>query len=92
MDRVAAKAAQHERLCRCLVVAGWSNAELHLFLVNHIGVMALDNAQALLVLGVPPSQVQLAWEAIAVMSCKYSCEMLKDYWHGSVQVYMLSMI
>ena len=54
--------------------------------------MALDNAQALLVLGVPPSQVQLALEAIAVMSCKYSCEMLKDYWHGSVPVYMLSMI
>ena len=41
-----------------------------------------DNAQALLDLGVPPSQVQPALEAIVVMGCKYSCEMLKAYWRG----------
>ena len=43
----------------------------------------MDNAQALLDLGVPPSQVQPALEAIAVMGCKYSCEMLRAYWHGA---------
>ena len=79
VDRVASKTAQHERLCRCLADAGWSNVEFHLFVVGHTGVMGLDNAQALLDLGVPPSQVQPALEAIAVMGCKYSCEMLKAY-------------
>ena len=44
--------------------------------------MGLHNAQALLDLGIPPSQVQPALEAIAFMGCKYSCEMLKAYWGG----------
>ena len=79
VDRVASKKAQHARLCRCLADAGWSNVEFHLFIVGHTGVMGLDNAQALLDLGVPPSPVQPALEANAVMGCKYSCEMLKAY-------------
>ena len=82
VDRVASKTAQHARLCRCLAEAGWSNVGLHLFIVGHTGVMGLDNAQALLDLGVPPSQVQPALEAIAAMGCTYSCEMLMAYWRG----------
>ena len=82
VDRVASKTAQHERLCRNLAEAGWSTVKLHLFFVGHTGVVGLDNAQALLDLGVPPSQVQPALEAIAFMGCKYSCEMLKAYWRG----------
>ena len=79
VDRVAFQTTQHERLCRCLAEAGWSNVELHLFIVGHTGVMCLDNAQALLDLGVPPSRVQPALKAIAVVGCKYSCEMLRAY-------------
>ena len=86
VDRVASKTAQHERLCRCLADAGWSNVELHLFIVGHTGVMGWDNAQALLDLGVPPSQVQPVLEAIAVMGCRYSCEMLKACWRGPADI------
>ena len=52
--------------------------------------MGLDNAQALLDLGVPPSQVQPALEAIAVMGCKYSCEMLKAYGREPADISVLS--
>ena len=74
-DRVAFKTAQHEQLCRCLADAGWSNVDFHLFIVGHTGVMGLDNARALLDL-----------EAIAVMGCKFSCEMLKAYWCGPADI------
>ena len=79
---VDSKTAQHERLCRNLAEAGWSNVQLHLFIVGHTGVMGLDIAQTLLDLGVPPSQVQPALEAIVFMGCKCSCELLKAYWRG----------
>ena len=35
VDRVVSKTAQHDRLCRCLADAGWSNLELHLLIVGH---------------------------------------------------------
>ena len=79
MDRLVAKTAQHAALCRCLAAAGWTDVVLHVFIVGHTGVMGMDNAQALLDLGVPQSRVQPALEAIAVMGCRYSCDMLKVY-------------
>ena len=77
VDRVASKIRQHDRLCRCPADAGRSNVELHLLVVGHTSVMGLDNVQALLELGVPPSRVQLALEAIAVMamSCPWAANM-----------------
>ena len=48
------------------------------------------SAHALLDLGVPPSQVQPALEAIAIMGCKYSCEMLKACWRGPADASVLS--
>ena len=66
---VVLDAAHHARLYRCLPDAGRSNFELLLLIVGHTGVLGLDNAQALLDLGVPASQVQPALEAIAVMGC-----------------------
>ena len=86
MDTVVGKTAQHKRLGRCLADAGWSNAELHHFIVGHTGVMGMDNAQALLDLGVPSSKVQPAMDAIAIMGCKYLCEMLKAYWRKPADV------
>ena len=86
VDRVASETAQHERLCGCLADAGWSNVKLHLFIVGHTGVMGWGNAQALLGLEVPPSQVQPALEAIAIMGCRYSCKMLKAYWCGPADI------
>ena len=77
---------QHERLCRCLADAGWPNIELHLFSVGHTGAMGLDNAPALLELGVPPSQPQPSLKVVAVMGCKSKCGMLKAYWLGPVDV------
>ena len=34
--------------------------------------------------------MQPALEAIAIVGCKYSCEMLKSYWHGPADVFVPS--
>ena len=83
LDGVVSNTAQHERLCGCLADAGWSNIALHLVVVGHTSGMGLDNAQALLDLGIPPSQVQPALKAVAVMGCKCSCKMLRAFWRGT---------
>ena len=90
MDRLVAKTAQHAALCRCLAAAGWTDVVLHVFIVGHTGVMGMDNAQALLDLGVPPSRVQPALEAIAVMDCRYSCDMLKVHWRKPADAFLPS--
>ena len=46
LESVASRLAQHERLCRCLADTGWSNVELHLFIVGHTGVLYLDKVQS----------------------------------------------
>ena len=78
-DRVAVKTRQHEQMCNLLREAGWQDVVLDIFVVGHTGVMGNSNRGILEALGVRPSHLKEALQQVAVLGCRYSCDILKPF-------------
>ena len=79
-DRVVVSARQHQRLCSLLRQAGWHDVVLHVFIVVHTGVMGHVNRSILEVLGITRPCQEATLRQVAMMGCRYSCDMLKAFW------------
>ena len=62
--------------------AGWHDVVLHIFLVGHTLVMGNDKRVILEALGVRPSKLAECLHQVAELGCRYSCNMLKPFWHN----------
>ena len=80
--RVAAKSRQHQQLCQLLHDAGWHDVVLHIVVVGHTGAMGNDNRGILEALGVRPAMLAECLHQVAVLGCRFSCDMLKAFWHN----------
>ena len=80
--KVAAKSRQHQQLCQLLHDAGWRDVVLHIFVVGHTGVMGNDNRGILEALGVRPAMLADCLHQVAILGCRFSCDMLKAFWQN----------
>ena len=80
--RVAAKSRQHQQLCQLLHDAGWRDVVLQIFVVGHTGVMGIDNRGILEALGVRPAMLADCLHQVAILGCRFSCDMLKAFWQN----------
>ena len=80
--RVAAKSRQHQQLCQLLHDAGWHDVVLHIFVFGHTRVMGNDNRGILEALGVRPAMLAECLHQVAILGCRFSCDMLKAFWHN----------
>ena len=62
--------------------AGWLDVVLHLSFVGHTGVMGNDNRGILEALGVRPAMLAECLHHVAILGCRFSCDMLKAFWHN----------
>ena len=77
--RVAAKSRQHQQLCHLLHDAGWHDV-LHITVVGYTGVMG--NGGILEALGVRPVMLAECLHQVAILGCRFSCDVLKAFWHN----------
>ena len=80
--RIAAKSRQHQQLCQLLHDAGWRDVVLHIFVVGHTGGMGNDNRGILEALGVRPAMLEDCLHQVAILGCRFSCDMLKAFWQN----------
>ena len=80
--RVAAKSRQQQQLCQLLHDAGRRDFVLHKFVVGHTGVMGNDNRGILEALGVRPAMLADCLHQVAILGCRFSCDMLKAFWQN----------
>ena len=80
--RFAAKSRQRQQLCQLLHDAGWRDVVLHIFVVGHTGVMGNDNRGILEALGVRHAMLADCLHQVAILGCRFSCDMLKAFWQN----------